>query len=174
MKTLRARYEYHCDHCGATFHFVDTTKGEVTRVTRGHNCPICGNPVKLDEGYMCTKCGKTDLCGNCSQMLSKKIVCIECLRNEEVDCFMCGKHYGYKCTVCETRACPKHTGIFAIESGKAHPSSVEEAFFSLECPKCDGCICIDCFTEKSSLLGGKTYFCKKCGTQLTKIDSIFP
>jgi DNA-directed RNA polymerase subunit RPC12/RpoP len=52
----REKHEYLCSHCKATFVFLDTTKSQVIQDTKRHNCPICGQPVKMDEGYLCTKC----------------------------------------------------------------------------------------------------------------------
>jgi DNA-directed RNA polymerase subunit RPC12/RpoP len=57
--------EYHCEHCGTTFVFIDAHKKEVVRDTRRHSCPICGRPVRIDKGFVCKKCGKEDLCGYC-------------------------------------------------------------------------------------------------------------
>lgn len=45
----RKAHEYQCDHCGAIFHFIDTTRKEVVHDTRTRNCPICGRPVEAGD-----------------------------------------------------------------------------------------------------------------------------
>jgi len=155
--------EYYCDHCGTTFRFVDTTKRELVRDIRRHNCPICGRPVQIDEGHVCKECGIEDLCENCVDEVGRKIICKECIKKEENDCVICGKFATCKCAVCGRRACYKHAVAFDLEGNYWSKSC---NYFSLSCPTCDHDVCMYCCVEKSSFLGGKAYYCKKCGTRL--------
>jgi predicted RNA-binding Zn-ribbon protein involved in translation (DUF1610 family) len=78
----RSKGEYHCDHCGAVFHFVDSRESTVVHDTRLHNCPLCGRPVKIEEGFICTQCGKEYVCPKCVQEVAGKFVCKECLKKK--------------------------------------------------------------------------------------------
>lgn len=74
--------EYHCDHCGAIFNFIDSRESTVVYDTRLHNCPICGRPVKIEEGFVCTQCGKEYVCPECVREVAGKFVCRDCLKNK--------------------------------------------------------------------------------------------
>lgn len=78
----KSKGEYHCNHCGAVFHFMDTRESTVVHDTRLHNCPICGRPVKIEEGYICTQCGTEYLCSKCVQEKAGKFVCKDCLKQK--------------------------------------------------------------------------------------------
>lgn len=158
----RKKHEYQCDHCGATFIFVDTTKKEVVHDRRAHNCPICGRPVEAGEGYVCRECGKRDLCENCVEKVGKKFLCRECLEEKGWNC-PCGKRGVYECVVCGVRRCKRHAFDFDIEG-----EWEGFRFFSLWCPNCGGEVCSSCAVEKRSFWGGKTYYCKKCGSKLER------
>lgn len=155
--------EYECNHCGNTFRFLDTTKTEVVRYTRGHNCPICGRPTKIDEGYLCTECGNENLCENCVDAEGEKFLCKECIRNQGLDCQSCGKFADVFC-VCGKRKCSQHAYDFEI-----YGNYEGETHFSLSCESCQRIICADCFIEQISLFRGKSYYCKKCGSKLKQM-----
>ena len=79
-------HEYSCDHCNATFVFLDTTKKEIITDVRRHNCPLCGRAVKVGEGNLCTQCKKVDLCEKCVDEVSlhdNKIWCKECIKEKK-------------------------------------------------------------------------------------------
>lgn len=78
----RSKGEYHCDHCGATFHFIDSSESTVVHDTRLHNCPLCGRPVKTEEGFICTQCGQEYVCPKCVQEVAGKFVCKNCLKRK--------------------------------------------------------------------------------------------
>lgn len=164
--------EYHCDHCGATFRLIDTTKKEIIHDTRPHNCPICGRPVKAEEGYVCTECGKEFLCDNCvdeitdSETHLEKSVCKLCLKKKGLSCEWCSNPYAFRCTVCGKQYCEEHADFdmhIRVKKGKWG------MHFSLWCDNCKGNVCRRCYVEKTSVFGGKAYYCKKCGTKL-KVD----
>jgi DNA-directed RNA polymerase subunit RPC12/RpoP len=154
-------HEYSCVHCGTTFVFVDTTEREVMTDVRRHNCPICGRPVMV-EGYVCKICGKEDLCENCVDELSHKIMCRNCIKQRELDCLVCGMVGIYQCPACGDRYCGEDAQfVFNI---KGDYSGFK--YFRLKCPKCEDIVCRHCFVEKRSLFSGKTYYCRKCGSKL--------
>jgi len=161
------RHVYRCDHCGTEFVFVDPTKQEVIYDTRPHNCPICGRPVRSNEGYSCTRCGKQYLCSNCIKETVTdgvgKIICIECdralLKEAKTDCLTCGAYAPYRCPLCGSRSCEKDSLNFEIREK-------DGSQFSLYCPNCKNYICNKCYTTKLSHLGGKAYYCGKCGGKL--------
>jgi len=78
----KTKDEYHCDHCDSTFRLIDSTKKMVVRDTRPHNCPICGRPVKVDEGYLCLDCGTEYVCSSCIQNVSGRSICKNCLEQK--------------------------------------------------------------------------------------------
>lgn len=78
----KSKGEYHCDHCGAVFHFVDSRESTIVHDTRLHNCPLCGRPVKIEEGFICTQCGKEYICPKCVQEMAGKFVCKDCLKRK--------------------------------------------------------------------------------------------
>jgi hypothetical protein len=75
----KSKGEYLCDHCNAVFHFIDTQERTVVYDTRLHNCPLCGRPVKNEEGFICTQCETELVCPKCVQELAGKFVCKACL-----------------------------------------------------------------------------------------------
>ncbi len=145
--------EYRCDNCSTTFVLVDTMKKEVVRDTKRHNCPTCGRPVSRTEAYVCTECGTEDLCKNCLVEINNKIVCMECAKKEGKACYICGKKAWWHCGVCGHTACRNHADRFNLKGNYL-------------CPNC-GAVCKNCYVEKVDFLG-KTFYCKKCGTKLTR------
>ena len=78
----KSKGEYRCDHCGAVFNFIDTRESTVVHDTRPHNCPMCGRPVKIEEAFICTQCGKEYVCRKCVRELAGKFVCNDCLKKK--------------------------------------------------------------------------------------------
>lgn len=78
----KSKNEYRCDHCGAVFNFVDPRESTIVHDTRLHNCPICGRPVKIEEAFICTECGKEFVCPKCAQEVAGKFVCKDCLKRK--------------------------------------------------------------------------------------------
>lgn len=164
-------HEYYCDHCKATFVFMDTTKREIVRDTKRHNCPICGRPVGADEAYVCTECGKEDLCEKCvDEDCYDKMVCVECIKENEDDCMICGRYGLYSCAVCGHRTCAKDGEKFDVKGDwRSKPEHTwYYHYFSLRCPKCRRMVCRGCFAEKGGFLSSKEYYCKKCGSRLER------
>ncbi len=108
--------EYVCSRCGAAFRFIDTGR-IVIPGTVIQNCPACGRPIKVEEGYMCIECGKQSICPNCIQDVSGKFVCRNCLNNKgfivgpSFTCPKCNKQLAYVsqtnkwyCSNCKTYA----------------------------------------------------------------------
>lgn len=178
-------HEYLCEHCGATFRFVDATRREVVHDTRAHNCPLCGRSVEAGKGYVCKECGKEYLCENCIEIIRErgfeKIVCKECLKQKGLSCSICSSKYEHFCVVCGKKYCDEHTSLFMDnlpsvseihhhgrelrKKGYAeHPARI----FALYCPHCEGYVCHRCYVKKSSFWGGEGYYCKKCGSKLRK------
>jgi hypothetical protein len=92
--------QYSCSSCDTSFRFVELIKKKTRVEIRSHNCPECGNWVKPGTEYVCSECGKTDLCSKCiSQTAADKFICKECLTKEERACDVCGKEYAYRCAV---------------------------------------------------------------------------
>lgn len=162
-------HEYYCDHCGTAFRFVDTTKREVIRDIRRHNCPTCGRPVKADEGYVCTECGKEDLCENCIDEVAHKIVCKECIKKEGSNCRICGNFAPYTCAVCGDKTCRECGHLFDIDGEFGGWGN-----FSLYCPTCRENVCCTCYVVKSGFFSGSDYYCKKCGSRLKKQPPFHP
>lgn len=164
--------EYQCNYCGTIFRFIDTTKKEIIRDIRKHNCPICGRPIKAEEGSICTECGKQYFCSNCIEEIEdykthfRKIVCKECLRKKRLSCDECSDKYEHQCIVCTKQYCDKHTKVymdFSVQVWRKDPLALP---FALYCPNCVGYVCRECSVEKASFLGSKAYYCKKCGAKL--------
>lgn len=78
----RPKGEYRCDHCGATFHFIDSSERTVVHDARLHNCPLCGRPVKTGEGFICKECGREYICPKCVDEMAGRFVCKDCLREK--------------------------------------------------------------------------------------------
>jgi len=172
-------HEYQCDHCGATFRFVDATKKEVIRDIRAHNCPICGRPVEAAEGYVCKQCGTEYLCKNCVEEIEdpetsiKKFVCRPCLKDLGLNCDMCSNKYTAYCVVCGKKFCEKHAEFnLAFKERKTEKGYAFFHYFSLWCEKCRGLVCRTCVTEKSSFFGGRQLCCKKCESKLKQYQPI--
>jgi hypothetical protein len=161
-------HEYSCDHCHATFLIVYTTKREVVRDIKRHNCPVCGRPVKMDESYVCIECGKEDLCKNCIKEVDEKNYCGDCIEKLGWACSSCSSPYTIECEVCGRKSCKTHSIMFDIMMEKYSKKSKRKRTFyqSLYCDKCKGWVCSECYEEKRSLLGGRTYICKKCKNEL--------
>jgi hypothetical protein len=155
--------EYHCEHCGTAFRFVDTTKREVIQDIRGHNCS-CGRPIRLGEGYVCTECGRKDFCSECVAAVSDRIVCKECIKNKgliptRLVCGVCGSHSltyvsdskRWYCQACKTYppSCPHCTG----------PLTFVEAYGKWYCHGCKT------YTQPA------VYACYRCGGPLSFIKS---
>jgi DNA-directed RNA polymerase subunit RPC12/RpoP len=162
-------HEYSCDHCGATFAFVETTRKEVIHDTRSHTCPICGRPVKVGEGYSCKYCGNEYLCNKCVELDHKdKVICKVCIEKRGWNCDDCSSQHTTRCVVCGSKRCEKHASIFDAKVQKYFKKRKQKVtlYNSTYCAKCSGYVCEKCREKKRSLLGGKIYVCKKCGSEL--------
>lgn len=178
------RHEYYCDHCGATFRFVDTTKKEIIRDIRRHTCPICGRPVKIDEGYICNECGEEDLCENCveeikeydenAQTYLEKFVCKKCIEKKGLKCnrLSCNSKYVHRCVVCKKQYCDEHS-LVHMDNFLSAAADIRSPPFALYCPNCHGNVCLECYEKRTSFFGGKpSYYCKRCGTKLHVVSPL--
>lgn len=184
-----AKHEYRCEHCGTRFHFVDPSRQEVIHIT-AQNCPACGRPTKSGESYACVECGRTGLCKSCvfggiptlDDRGREVIVCRDCYKafSERKDraqglvCEVCGRTSDQTsctsltvCFSCGRKVCYDHQDRFKYDgqlwycqtcAEKWHPDSMRGG----------PAVCPNCIDVKPHLFGGKTYYCKKCGTQLDK------
>jgi len=159
-------HEYQCNHCGTIFRFLDTTKKELIKDIRRHNCPRCGRPVKIGEGYVCKECGKEDLCQNCVEEVADEFICKECVEKKGWNCGICSNMATVTCEVCGKKRCSKHADDFDFLPYDP-VSQKYDAYMSWYCPICRGSICEECKVEKRGFFGGKPqYYCKKCGNKL--------
>ncbi len=161
--------QYHCNSCDAVFRLVETTKKKSLQETKPSSCPDCGNTVQASKIYVCSECGKKNLCNNCVDEETAKIICKECLKKSQRDCGICGKEYVYRCGVCGVRRCKKDYHNFNVEIMEY--SRVLDMktgkYYSLYCPKCQSEICEKCYNKREGFLkGGLSFYCKKCGSKL--------
>jgi DNA-directed RNA polymerase subunit RPC12/RpoP len=77
--------EYRCGHCGASFFLINPTKKEIVKEIHTPNCPLCGRPIKIGEGFLCMECGKENLCSNCAWEIDERFVCKECARAQGIE-----------------------------------------------------------------------------------------
>jgi predicted RNA-binding Zn-ribbon protein involved in translation (DUF1610 family) len=156
----KATSEYECTHCTSTFRFVDPTHKTVLHGSISHNCPACGAPVKDNEGYLCTECGRDWLCLRCAKKLNDKYVCADCLKEKYIvtgsqkTCPKCNsvlklilqysRWYCYTCGQYTTHVCPdcgsvmtyaaKYADFYCYKCG-AYPSRKQRAN-TATCPSC--------------------------------------
>jgi len=166
-----ATNEYVCSHCGAAFHFIDTTKREIIRDFRPHHCPKCGRPVTFEEGYVCMECGKEYLCSNCVQEVGAKFVCKECLNTKG---FIVGP--AYICSKCNRPLtyveqynrwycsnCKMYVTHICEKCGR--PANYNSKYYKWYCDNCQAYlkrICPNCKGQLIYHLLKKGWYCEKC------------
>lgn len=150
-------------------------------------CPICGKIVPPSEGGKCIECGNTNICNDCLDIdLRGKYICKNCIKENEMDCVLCGKIAYHYCNVwyereisgndnelCHYRVCWEHRSSFykfAKQRSSANSSLSYTEYLRFECPLC-GEICGNCATEKRKFLR-KRYFCPICGSELESSKEI--
>ena len=174
--------QYTCRSCGTIFHFVrpDVQRQDIV----GHNCPHCGKAIPAGTGIRCMRCGKYDLCPDCVSYLNPDgYVCKSCLKASGQDCAICGKFAFITCKSCEERMAKgtkSRDQLVAKACGDCYNTfftdylRLQEAKggmppkwgkVSFHCPTC-GQICTDCVEEKKQFLGGLSYRCKNCGSDV--------
>jgi len=150
--------EYVCFHCGALFHFIDSTKQTVTTDIRIHNCLHCGSPIQAGMGFECTRCGKEYFCGSCVDKVKGKFVCSECIATSKENCQSCSKYAVYQCKSCGRRACSRH-GLYV-----GFVERVREQDCAFYCNTCLSFVCRVCVKRKFAT---DNRYCPKCGSVLT-------
>jgi hypothetical protein len=175
----KEKNEYECLHCNSTFRFIDPTHSTVLQDTVVHHCPICGEPVRSDASYICSKCGKEWLCRNCVNKFQGKYTCNDCLTDiylvpgfQKV-CPVCGsdlrrafntdKTYSFYCSQCGKyvrNTCPKckskmeyiaQHGEFWCQTCQAYPRYQQ--------PKS---ICCRCNGQLTFISQYQRWYCYKC------------
>jgi hypothetical protein len=161
--------QYSCNNCDTTFRFLETRKKKIDLGVKPQTCPECGNLVKAGTGYVCSECGKANLCSNCVNENAEKIVCKKCLTKNERACDVCGKEYAHRCGVCGIKRCKKdyHNFNIEIEEYSRVLDMKTGRYYSLYCPTCKSEICEKCYNKKEGFLkGGLSFYCKKCRSKL--------
>jgi hypothetical protein len=83
------------------------------------------------------------------------------------NCDDCSRQYSVRCVVCGEKRCEEHADVFDVEREYSKPNGVKATLYnSLRCKNCKGWVCKNCCEEKRSFFSGRTYICKKCGSEL--------
>ena len=168
--------EYHCEHCGTSFVFMDTSKKEVVHDKKIHHCRACGIPIEDSGNYKCVFCGKEDFCQECiikatvekpDGSLQRIFFCNDCekeyFRLQGKICSVCGEPGDVTvCGVCGRKFCDKHDEIMLLDS-RLH--FCDHCRDELEWGLRSFNLCGDCVTRKQNLFGKVTYHCKRCGSE---------
>lgn len=147
--------KYRCDHCKSEFILIDLSSKKITHETKRHYCPNCGRPVKAEDAHRCVLCGKEDLCVECIELASNKVLCSDCLKKEVSKSF--------RCVVCGQQTTNDSNGdidfwnTFENERGEFVPV----------CLKCKGEVCNNCVIEEGDSTDNYSLRCKKCGSELS-------
>lgn len=173
---------YLCKYCGNRFRPISPYEKTIFRDVVAHNCPICGKPVDVRQGYRCVKCGRTFVCsicvGNIGSSMVPRFACLDCIKKANMDCVECGRVASYHCGACENRVCFRHYDKFFEQNRDVSEIPFDDAkerrsWFNYTCSEC-GRICKNCVEVRSRFLGLlKVPYCKNCGSKLQRNELVF-